>query len=327
MAGNVIGKYPCWRGKLVVSLCVLGASLMPLQLKADSYPSLSCVDALDQFPSNTAHEWLVASVYAGHCFEFQARAVSIDAIGVRTLALSHRIRDGVRQQVVQHLDGPSVSVERRSIAGHLAWFPSSDADPLSPEAWADHVAEHYDIELKDQTRVAERDAVELRFSPSDSQRYHHAWWVDQATGLLLKHVLSDAQGRVLETFQITQLHSPSAYKGDVRGDIGREVLRVKDSRVLDQSWQATWLPEGFVEQPVEPGLQSNQRVYSDGLAAVSVFVSPVSQSMLQEGVHRIGVSTAAVSLIDAGDQTWQLIGIGELPAELLQRIVQSVQFE
>ncbi|CAH1044259.1 MucB/RseB C-terminal domain-containing protein [Halomonas sp. TD01] len=321
MAGNVIGKYLAWRGKLAVGLGVLSTSLLPLQLKADSYPSLSCADALNQPPFTTAHEWLVSSVYAGHCFEFQARAVSIDAIGVRTLALSHRVRDGVRQQVVQHLDGPSVSVERRSIAGHLAWFPPSDSDSTSaPEAWAEHVAEHYEIALQDKTRVAERDAVELRFSPIDSQRYQHTWWIDQETGLLLKHVLSDAQGRVLETFQITQLHSPTAYSG--------ELPSPADEQMLDQSWQVTWLPEGFIEQPLEPGQQSGQRVYSDGLAAVSVFVSPASQpSALQEGLHRIGVSTAAVSLIDVGDQSWQLVGIGELPVELLQRIVQSVQFE
>ncbi|HBP41696.1 MAG TPA: nucleoside transporter [Halomonas sp.] len=320
MAGNVIGKYLYGRGKLVVGLCVLSASLLPLHLKADSYPSLSCADAPSQAPYTTAHEWLVASVYAGHCFEFQARAVSIDAIGVRTLALSHRVRDGVRQQVVQHLDGPSVSVERRSIAGHLAWFPAGESDSVSaPEAWAEHVAEYYDITLQDKTRVAERDAVELRFSPIDSQRYQHTWWIDRATGLLLKHVLSDAQGRVLETFQVTQLHSPTAYSG--------EVPSPSDEQMLDQPWQVTWLPEGFVEQPLEPGQQSGQRVYSDGLAAVSVFVSPASQPALEEGLHRVGVSNAAVSLIDVGDQSWQLVGIGELPVELLQRIVQSVQFE
>lgn len=322
MAGNVIGKYLYGRGRgrLAVGLCVLSTCLLPLHLKADSYPSLSCADAPSQAPFTTAHEWLVASVYAGHCFEFQARAVSIDAIGVRTLALSHRIRDGVRQQVVQHLDGPSVSVERRSIAGHLAWFPSGESDSVSaPEAWAEHVAEYYDITLQDKTRVAERDAVELRFSPIDSQRYQHTWWIDQATGLLLKHVLSDAQGRVLETFQVTQLHSPTAYSG--------EVPRPSDEQMLDQPWQVTWLPEGFVEQPLEPGQQSGQRVYSDGLAAVSVFVSPASQPALEQGLHRVGVSNAAVSLIDVGDQNWQLVGIGELPVELLQRIVQSVQFE
>nr|WP_083005518.1 MucB/RseB C-terminal domain-containing protein [Halomonas sp. GT] len=320
MAGNVIGKYFDWRGRLAVGLCILSTGLLPLQLKADSYPSLSCVDAPKQPPFTTAHEWLVSSIYAGHCFEFQARAVSIDAIGVRTLALSHRVRDGVRQQVVQHLDGPSVSVERRSIAGHLAWFPPSEPDLISaPEAWAEHVAEHYEIELQDITRVAERDAVELRFSPVDSQRYHHTWWIDQATGLLLKHVLSDSQGRVLETFQITQLHSPTAYRG--------EVPSPTDEQVLDRSWQVTWLPKGFVEQPLEPGQQGGQRVYSDGLAAVSVFASPASQSALQEGLHRVGVSNAAISLVDVGDKSWQIVGIGELPADLLQRIVRSVQFE
>ena len=81
-----------------------------------------CATEFEEQPSN-ATQWLERGLWASHCYAFQARAVAIDAVDVRTLALSHRIQDGVRQQVVQYLDGPSVSIERRSPVGRLAHHP------------------------------------------------------------------------------------------------------------------------------------------------------------------------------------------------------------
>jgi len=49
--------------------------------------------------------------------------------------------------------------------------------------------------------------------------------------------------------------------------------------------------------------------------------------VLKEGIHPLGVSTAAVALVSEGDQRWQWIAIGELPSDMLQRIVQSVRIE
>ncbi|HBM30086.1 MAG TPA: nucleoside transporter [Halomonas sp.] len=308
-----------WGVPLALAWGLVVVSLAPSSVNADAQPAIACSAVADESVPDSAQAWLARSMVAGHCYDFQARAVTIDALGVRTLALSHRIREGVRQQVVQHLDGPSVSIERRSIAGYMASFTPEEGGELSAsQAWAEHVASHYDISLQDNARVAGRDAVELRFSPRDQQRYLHAWWVDKSTGLLLKHVMSDHQERVLETFQITQLQSPSLYEGNVAGDVSTERP--------SHSWQVDWLPEGFIAQPQEPGQAvTNQRVYSDGLAAVSLFVSPVEQPMLEEGVHRLGVSTAAISLVSEGEQRWQLVGVGELPPDMLQRIVQSVR--
>ncbi|GGC82384.1 MucB/RseB C-terminal domain-containing protein [Vreelandella lutescens] len=304
-------------------LGLVGASLVPLFAVANTKTQshIACTSVADQPGESSAQAWLAHSRLAGHCYAFQARAVTIDALGVRTLALSHRIRDGVRQQVVQHLDGPSVSIERRSIVGYIPRF-TSDADSglASPDAWAQHIASYYDISFQEDARVAGRDAVQLRFVPHDQQRYQHAWWVDKETGLLLKHVMSDTQERVLETFQITQLHSPELYDGSVNDAISTE----RGS----YPWQVAWLPDGFVDQPQEPGRSaSNQRVYSDGLAAFSLFVNAVEDPTLREGVHRLGVSTAAVSIVSAGERRWQVVGIGELPPDMLQRIVQSVHIE
>ena len=272
---------------------------------------------------DSATQWLEHGLWASHCYGFQARAVAIDAVGVRTLALSHRIQNGIRQQVVQYLDGPSVSIERRSPVGRLAWTEDDNSGELpSPDRWATHLEEFYSVTLEDQTRVAGRDAVKLVFEPRDQWRFSHEWWLDQATGLLLKHVLIDQQGQIIETFQITQLQSPQQYTG---------VVRLDGPKVAPSTpWQAKWLPAGFVNQPVTfTGNDRQQRVYSDGLATVSLFVEPLSSDTtpaLQEGVQQLGVSAVAVKHAMTDEEHWQLVAIGELPVATLQRIVQSVSF-
>ncbi|WP_249975481.1 MucB/RseB C-terminal domain-containing protein [Vreelandella olivaria] len=315
-----------WGRAFVFGISLLGANLitLPVEASSDSDASASdstCSDIVAQSAPDNAQQWLVRSMYASHCYTFQARAVSIDALGVRTLALSHRIRDGIRQQVVQHLDGPSISVERRSPVGRLTWFESSsDTSPSAPDAWARHIATYYDVSLEHEERVAGRTAVKISFSPNDLQRYQHAWWIDEETGLLLKHMLSDTQGRVLETFQMTTLQSPEPYGGAVVSDLPIDIT--------DVEWQVAWLPEGFIDQPIEPVVSEiEQRFFSDGLAAVSVFATPVGDSALDAGVHQIGVSTVAVEFQTLGEQRWQVVGIGELPPAQLLRIVQSVEFE
>lgn len=282
-----------------------------------------CAAESEEQPSD-ATQWLERGLWASHCYAFQARAVAIDAIDVRTLALSHRIQDGIRQQVVQYLDGPSVSIERRSPVGRLAWTEEhSNGEMPTPAGWAAHLEKYYAIELEDDARVAGRDAVKLIFEPRDQWRFSHQWWLDRDTGLLLKHVLSDQQGRIIETFQITQLQSPQKYTGRVR--VGSPTV------ILNTPWHTTWLPDGFVAQPVTfAGDDVHQRVYSDGLATVSIFVEPLASEAtvaLQEGVQQLGVSAVAIEHTITAEGRWQLVAIGELPVATLQRIVRSITFD
>ncbi|WNK21491.1 MucB/RseB C-terminal domain-containing protein [Halomonas piscis] len=294
--------------------------------------TLRCKSLGEETPQ-TPVAWLTASLKASHCYSFQARAVAIDALNVRTLALSHRIQDGVRQQVIQHLDGPSVNVERRARAGLWGWpggrpapaegagsaGESADAPAPMPRRWAEHVASVYDITLDADKRVADRDAVALTFTPKSGDRYRHQWWLDQNTGLLLKHVLRDNDDAILETFQITRLKTPERYT--------RDVSVAPPQRDDGPNWKTGWLPEGMVEQPdtVEKEHEDRtRRLYSDGLSTVSVFVeAPAATTALATGVHRLGASAIAVERHDTADP-WQVIAIGEVPPRLLGRIARSV---
>lgn len=313
--------------RLLIGASVASLGLLALPALADDAASSASSNPvcsrpeLVQTPKDDVERWLVRSMLASQCYEYQARAVSIDSLGVRTLALSHRINDGVRQQVVQHLDGPSISVERRSQAGRLAWFvpDSSMNEHASPEAWALHVEQFYAVTIENEERIAGRVASRLRFDPFDETRYMHTWWVDEETGLLLKHELRDAQERVIETFQMTQLQSPELYDGPLVDEEGGEEV--------DAALDVNWLPDGFVAQPamITGDDPLPQRFYSDGLASVSVFATPVADQTLASGVYTLGVSSVAIELVEFDDEPWQLVGIGELPPAQVRRIVQSIE--
>jgi len=319
---------------LVLALAALAAPGVAAQQPemANAETTLSCSTLDDDTPQSPV-QWLSYSLWASHCYSFQARAVAIDTFNVRTLALSHRIKDGVRQQVVQHLDGPSVNVERRAQVGHWGWLDaktssgtgSADTNPTDPasmpERWGEHVASVYDITLEADKRVADRDAVQLTFTPKKDDRYRHQWWLDQTTGLLLKHVLRDSDGAILETFQITRLQTPERYPDDV--------VVSRPESTGDPDWQVGWLPVGMEPQPgaiQQASRGRTQRLYSDGLATVSVFVeSPTVSAELATGVHKLGVSAIAVERHQA-PKPWQVIAIGEVPPELLGRIARSVTY-
>ncbi|MBB3140013.1 MucB/RseB C-terminal domain-containing protein [Halomonas organivorans] len=280
-----------------------------------------CTQLAEEDEPDSAVSWYERSLWAGHCYVFQARAVRIGSDGVRSLAMSHEIQDGVEREVARFLDGPAVAFEREGRIARLGGMAPGKAPSASPEAIVGHLDGLYRLQLSGSDRIAGRHAMRLDIEPLDDQRYGHRLWLDAATALPLKQMLLDERGRVVETFQITELRSPQLYQGRVGLAQGQYPPR--------QPWQPRWLPEGFVAQPVKthgerrPGVR--HRVYGDGLSTLSLFVEPLeNRDLLIPGIHRLGVSHAAVLHRELGGQPRQVVAMGELPPQVLRRVVESV---
>lgn len=273
----------------------------------------------------SARGWLERSLWANHCYAFQARAVRIGSDGVRSLALSHDIVEGVEREVARFLDGPPVVFERRGRVGRLKWADGDGAVAASPAGIVAHLEGLYRLRLSGEERLANRNTVRLDIEPLDDLRYGHRFWLDMATGLPLKQILLDEQGRVVETFQITQLNRPRLHQGAIDLDRARPAP--------DDPWRPTWLPDGFTAKPVETRSPRHNeavghRVYSDGLATLSLFVEPVAgRDQLMPGLHRLGVSHAAVRHRELGGQARQVVVMGELPPRVLIRVADSVTWQ
>ncbi|WP_425432890.1 MucB/RseB C-terminal domain-containing protein [Halomonas denitrificans] len=273
----------------------------------------------------SAQAWLERSLWANHCYAFQARAVRIGSDGVRSLALSHDIVEGVEREVARFLDGPPVVFERRGRIGRLGWADDDGATPASPAGLVAHLEGLYRLRLSGEERLANRNTVRLDIEPLDDLRYGHRLWLDRATGLPLKQILLDERGRVVETFQITQLNQPRLHRGTIALDRRRPAP--------DDPWQPAWLPDGFIPKPVQTRSPRHDaaighRVYSDGLATLSLFVEPLAgQEQLMPGLHRLGVSHAAVRHRELGGRVRQVVVMGELPPRVLIRVADSVTWQ
>ncbi len=273
----------------------------------------------------TAQQWFERSLWAGHCYQYNAHAVRIGLDGVRTLTISHDVHDGIERGVASYLDGPPMVFERRGRIGRLGVSGEDGEAPPSPTGIAERADALYRLQLGGEERIANRRALRLDIAPLDSFRFGHRLWLDQATGLTLKQSLLDETGRPLETFQLTTLEQPRLHQGEIRLDRQREAPT--------DPWRLDWLPEGFTAQPADTrsarhGEEVTHRVYSDGLATLSLFVAPVGETeLLAPGLHRLGVSNAAVRHRDLGGKPRQLVVMGELPPRVLLRVADSLVWE
>ncbi|ALM52199.1 MucB/RseB C-terminal domain-containing protein [Halomonas huangheensis] len=276
-------------------------------------------------PAIAPDQWFERSIWATHCYRYQARAVRVVDDDVVTLSLVRDINNGVESDRMFFLNGPSRSLRREG--GSMRFQLSTDGElaaPASPDALLQHLSELYRLRFRGEERIANRAAVAVEFVPLDSLRYGYRLWLDRATGIPLKRALLDNQGGVLESFELVELTPPDLYDGEV------ELLEPPSSAALE--WKAGWLPAGFISQPLMAlaSPEDNPRrhkLYSDGLATISLFVEPlVAEGALRPGLHRLGANHAAVRRIERGDETLQAVAVGELPPNVLMRVVEMLQF-
>jgi sigma-E factor negative regulatory protein RseB len=313
----------------LVVLCGIGS--LALAAAADTPPDATdehfdCRQIADWEAPDAALDWFERSLWANHCYVFQARAVRIGIDGVRTLALSHDIQDGVEREVARFLDGPPVVFERRGRIGRLSWSDSDSEVPASPAGIAAHLDRFYRLSLGGEERIANRRVVRLDIEPLDNLRFGQRMWLDVQTALPLKQELLDEQGRVVETFQFTELQQPRLYSGSVALDVQRSPP--------EAPWRPGWLPDGFIAQPVDTrsrrhGDEVGHRIYSDGLSTLSLFVEPLEEGRqrLIPGLHRLGISLAVVHHLTVAERPMQVVVMGELPPHVLVKVAENLTWD
>jgi sigma-E factor negative regulatory protein RseB len=240
------------------------------------------------------------------------------------------IMDGVPREIVRTRDtvrcylpdSRVVKVDRRTERS----FPA-----LLPERIG-ALARHYDITLGETRRIAGFDCREVVLTPRDQLRYGHRLYADHASGMLLKAVTFDvASGEQVEQFVFTQLSI-----GHVTRDMVRPRHAVRQWRVEDAEAAPANLA-GWGLRSELPGFQKvtelkrrlgeskpvGQMVYSDGLAAVSVFIEPL------EGRREVRTGLASVGAIHIYTRevaNHMVTVVGEAPAVSVQRIADAVEF-
>lgn len=304
------------------------------------------VFGLPAHASGDAHAWLLRIHQAAQELNYEGTFVYQHGGQLDTMRVFHRAEDGVVKERLISLTGPAREVIRtddevlcylpdeKSVYVEHRRLDGKGFVAIVPERLAD-LGENYHIELGKKVRVAGRPAQQVLIRARDDYRYGYTLWADLDSGLLLKADLVNDRGKVLEQFMFTQI--------EIGGRIPASALEpqtpiegmtwYRDNRVTSgaptKSWRAMRLPKGFkLSRNVQRRLPKAERVvqqlvYSDSLAAVSVFVEKLDDggtTEVLEGPMRMGALYALGKILDGHYVTV----VGEVPPKTIVMIGSSL---
>ncbi len=199
------------------------------------------------------------------------------------------------------------------------------------------LTEVYLIRAGAPARVAGFETQSILVDPRDEFRYGRQFWVDAKSGLLLKASVHAERGEPLESFTFTELRiggpidrdALKAHASGLGGEWKVHDLRSIESVGDDGAWVFHNQIPGFrrvseMKRPSRPDApESRHVVFSDGLAAISVFIEPLS-----EGKPKPETGTFAMGAINvykrlAGGTL--VVIMGDVPVAALKRLGDGIE--
>jgi sigma-E factor negative regulatory protein RseB len=290
--------------------------------------------------------WLERIAKAARQLNYSGTFIYQHGDQVETSRITHYFDRSGEYEKLETLDGPkreiirnnneilTYDVERRVVKREKR-TPRKNFPALLPDQLSS-LTEYYQLRMGEHERIAGFDSQALVLQPKDGFRYGHKLWTDTATGLLLKARMLDENDHVIEQFVFTQLIIGSGItRESVRPSFPatewrREPVGPDSSKQGETGWMVKSQPIGFKKvmeiKRFKTGAQAPvaHLVYSDGLAAVSVFIEPLpTKRKFQEGLtHQGAVNIYTKPLPD------QLVTVlGEAPAVTVMQIGNSVSFK
>lgn len=294
-----------------------------------------------------ALQWLNRVASSSRKLSYSGVFVYHSADRSETSRIAHMMENGRELERIETLDGSPREVVREGdeIKCYLPdqrllvlergkeqrSFPA-----VLPEGLA-ALTDHYTIRRGPPGRVAGFDAQSIVVEPKDELRYRRQFWVETQSGLMLKASLLDEQGNPRESFAFTELHiggplSRDSLKAHAKLQSGE--WRVHDIRSREMppdsgKWVfRTQLPgfkkiSGMLRKSPRDGQQITHLMFSDGLAAISLFIQPVSaaQPRPETGAFTMGAVNVYKRLL--ADHL--LVAMGDVPPVALIKLADGVE--
>jgi sigma-E factor negative regulatory protein RseB len=229
-------------------------------------------------------------------------------------------------------DSKSIRVEKRV---------THDIFPAILGANPTDLAEHYELKKGETGRVAGHDTQAIVLEPKDQLRYGYKLWAEKSTGLLLRAQTINEKNDVVEQIAFTQIKigqvDPVKVKTSYADTHGWHVENATMSETDLSNWTVKEMPAGFkkiremkrviADSAPGPHAASTQRevsqiVYSDGLAAISIFIEPSTQSRT-EGTMQQG----AMNILGKRQGDYWITVVGEVPAVAIRQVANSIEFK
>jgi sigma-E factor negative regulatory protein RseB len=248
--------------------------------------------------------------------------------------------DGKPRKMLRHNDDMFTFVPERHLVV-VEKRQNKDSFPALLAVDGEQVLSVYEPKMLGDDRVAGVDSVVMELDPKDGYRFAYKLWADRKTGLLLRAQTLDPSGQVLEQLSFSQVSigvpvDKAGIVNGIRNLAGWTVVRppVEPVDMAAQGWQITPSVPGFrmirqLRRPMasreagQPPIPVDQAVFSDGLAAISVFVEPVENNSRKEGT---GNSGATHVLVKRQGNFWITL-LGEVPQTTLQQFASAIEYK
>ena len=254
-----------------------------------------------------------------------------------TLRVFHRANaDGDSERLLSMNGEPREMVRHGSTVlftgnGSLprAYVRGAAATPFDADQLAEAMP-HYRVVAVGEDRVAGRRAQVVDVRAGDAFRYSWRLWLDVDSGLLLKSVRHGLDGIPVELMMFADINIGATPSDDqLKATVSTEPHQVDTRPVASEtSAQARWdiadLPPGFRQTMSErDATQPNEDhlVFSDGLASVSVYISPVPGNSANPPIN---IREGALSVYSRQVDRYRVYVIGDVPELTVQRFAQGV---
>jgi sigma-E factor negative regulatory protein RseB len=308
-------------GRAAILICALAAGL---PAAAQSPESLALLRKIQEATRSLSYTGTFVYQHGGR--SETSRITRLAAADVEKL----EVLDGLPRELVRTKDtvrcylpeSKVVKVERRTAD---RTFPA-----LLPER-VNALSRHYDIALGEGRRIAGFDCQAVKLTPKDNLRYGYHLYADRATGMLVGAVTVDSGGKQIEQFMFTQLAIGRVTPEMVKSRQPSSGWRVEDAEAAPATltgWTLNAELPGFHKVvELKRRMESKavgQLVYSDGLAAVSVFIEPLEAR--REPARTGLASLGAIHIYTREVSNHMVTVVGEAPAVSVQRIANAVEY-
>lgn len=337
-------------GRGFAALCALCISGWAAAQPGASVPAAQqrTADEPGAHPQRSITDWLMRMREASRSRSYIGTLVVSSNDGVMSSARVWHAREAGQQvERIESLTGaPRSSIRRNDEV--TTFLPESRVVrtekrapmglfPALADSSESSIPEFYTARRIGADRVAGFAAEVVELAPKDPLRFGYRVWSERKTGLVVKLQTMDSDGKVLEQAAFSELQLDAPVRA---GKLGRMMAppngwRVEKAEAVKtdaaaQGWSigagvAGFKPVSCYLRPMAGAAASGatlQWIFSDGLAAVSLFLEPFDpQRHLQEGLF----SSGATQTLTRRVQDWWLTAVGEVPPQTLKAFAQSLE--
>jgi sigma-E factor negative regulatory protein RseB len=318
------------------------ATIAALGARAQDVPATAAAATAD------ALEWLRKIAESSRTVSYSGTFIYQHGNRVETSRVVHYVNPagGVFERL-ETLDGPPREVVRAN--DHVtAYLPDQKVvlverrntrhlPVMLPEKLSD-LTQLYDVRKIETGRVTGLECVWVEVMPKDKLRYGRRFCAETTSGLPLRAQVFGDRSQVLESFAFSQVTLGGKFNRDQVASryearaqrqnwrVDRSALNVMEQAV-DTGWTVGNLPTGFRKtMEVKRTLAGRTAmmphlVFSDGLAAISIFVEP----KLREMTNKVLTSQGAIHIYKRVYGDFIVTVLGEAPAATVMQIANSME--